>query len=94
MKATRQGAPLHRRRLYCRQLLFLICLVPCCHPAGLLAQDQLPNIIILLADDLGYGELGCQGNKDIPTPHIDSIAKNGIRFTDGYVTAAYCSASR
>ena len=94
MKATRQRAPLHRRRLYCRQLLFLICLIPCCHPADLLAQDQLPNIIILLADDLGYGELGCQGNKDIPTPHIDSIAKNGIRFTDGYVTAAYCSASR
>ncbi len=53
-----------------------------------------PNIVVLFADDLGYGELGCQGNKQIPTPHIDSIAANGIRFTDGYVTAPYCSPSR
>lgn len=58
------------------------------------AQDRTPNIIVLFADDLGYGELGCQGNDQIPTPHIDSIAKNGIRFTNGYVTAPYCSASR
>jgi len=53
-----------------------------------------PNIVILLADDLGYGELGCQGNTEIPTPHIDSIAANGVRFTNGYVTAPFCSASR
>ena len=53
-----------------------------------------PNIVILLADDLGYGELGCQGNSEIPTPHIDSIAANGVRFTNGYVTAPFCSASR
>lgn len=53
-----------------------------------------PNIVLLVADDLGYGELGCQGNPEIPTPHIDSIAENGIRFTSGYVTAPYCSASR
>ncbi len=53
-----------------------------------------PNVVIFIADDLGYGELGCQGNPQIPTPHIDSIANDGIRFTQGYVTAAYCSASR
>jgi len=58
------------------------------------AANRRPNIVLLLADDLGYGELGCQGNPQIPTPHIDSIAANGIRFTDGYVTASYCSASR
>ena len=52
------------------------------------------NIVLLFADDLGYGELGCQGNPQIPTPHIDSIAAGGVRMTDGYVTAAYCSASR
>ncbi|MBR66958.1 MAG: N-acetylgalactosamine-4-sulfatase, partial [Verrucomicrobiales bacterium] len=57
------------------------------------AAERPPNIVLLLADDLGYGELGCQGNPEIPTPHIDSIAKNGVRFTQGYVTAAYCSAS-
>lgn len=53
-----------------------------------------PNIVLLLADDLGYGELGCQGNPQIPTPHIDSLAANGVRFRCGYVTAAYCSPSR
>lgn len=55
---------------------------------------ERPNIVFLIADDLGYGELGCQGNDEIPTPHIDSIASNGVRFTDGYVTAPFCSASR
>ena len=56
--------------------------------------SEMPNLIILLADDLGYGELGCQGNPEIPTPHIDGIAKRGIRFTQGYVTAPNCSPSR
>lgn len=54
-----------------------------------------PNILIFYADDLGWGELGCQGfTKDIPTPHIDSLARNGMRFTNGYVAATYCSPSR
>jgi arylsulfatase A-like enzyme len=53
-----------------------------------------PNFVIFYADDLGWGETGCQGCKDIPTPHIDSIAQNGIRFTQGYVAATYCSPSR
>lgn len=72
----------------------MICLIPCGSSGSLHAQNQPPNIVLLLADDLGYGELGCQGNDEIPTPHIDSLARNGIRFTDGYVTAAFCSASR
>lgn len=55
----------------------------------------LPNIIYIIADDLGYGELSCQNSDtDVPTPHIDSIASNGVRFTDGYVSAPYCAASR
>ena len=57
------------------------------------AEADNPNIIVLLADDLGYGELGCQGNEEIPTPHIDSIAANGVRFTNGYVTGPNCSPS-
>ncbi|MCA9084025.1 MAG: sulfatase-like hydrolase/transferase [Planctomycetaceae bacterium] len=57
-------------------------------------RDLPPNIVILVADDLGYGECGCQGNPQIPTPHIDSIATRGVRFTNGYVTAPFCSASR
>lgn len=61
-------------------------------PSSLSATQ--PNIILLVADDLGYGELGCQGNPQIPTPHIDSLAANGVRFTSGYVTASVCSPSR
>lgn len=57
-------------------------------------QARQPNLIILLADDLGYGELGCQGNPEIPTPNIDSIAAGGMRFTQAYVTAPNCSPSR
>jgi arylsulfatase B len=60
----------------------------------LAAAAEQPNIIILFADDLGYGELSCQGNPEIPTPHIDSIASNGVRFTDGYVAGPNCSPSR
>ena len=53
-----------------------------------------PNVIVILADDLGYGDIGIYGGKDIPTPHIDSIAKNGVRFTQGYVSGPYCSPTR
>ncbi len=55
------------------------------------AGGQGRTLIVFLADDEGYGELGCQGNKEIPTPQIDSIAKAGIRFTSGYVSGPYCS---
>ncbi|MFM8892872.1 MAG: sulfatase-like hydrolase/transferase, partial [Planctomycetia bacterium] len=62
---------------------------------GLLAADRpaaaAPNVIIFYADDLGWGELGCQGNREIPTPHIDSLAAHGLRCTQGYVAATYCS---
>jgi len=54
-----------------------------------------PNVIIFYADDLGWGEITAQGfSKDIPTPNIDSLAHNGLRFTNGYVAATYCSPSR
>lgn len=73
-------------------VLSLASLVP-----TLLAADQppRPNILVILADDMGYGELGCQGfTREIPTPHVDSIARNGIRFTNGYVSGTYCSPTR
>jgi arylsulfatase A-like enzyme len=58
------------------------------------AEPRKPNVIIFLSDDVGYGEYGFQGSTDIPTPHIDSIAKNGVRFTQGYVSGPYCSPTR
>ena len=57
-------------------------------------QPQKPNLIIILADDMGYGDIGCYGSPDVPTPNIDALAKSGTRFTDGYVSCAVCSPSR
>jgi len=48
--------------------------------------DRKPNIVLIVADDLGYADLGFQGVKDIPTPALDALAASGIRFTNGYVT--------
>ena len=59
-----------------------------------MAAEKKPNILIFLSDDVGWAEYGFQGNKDIPTPNIDSIAKNGVRFPQGYVAATYCSPTR
>lgn len=56
-------------------------------------EGRPPNIVIILADDLGFGEPGCYEG-DLPTPHIDSLARDGVRFTSGYVTAPFCAASR
>jgi arylsulfatase A-like enzyme len=53
-----------------------------------------PNVVVILVDDVGWGEFGFQGNKQIPTPHIDSIAQQGIRCSCGYVSGCYCSPTR
>jgi arylsulfatase A-like enzyme len=53
-----------------------------------------PNILILLADDLGYADVGFQECKDIPTPNVDALARSGIRFSNGYVNHPFCSPTR
>ena len=53
-----------------------------------------PNIVFILGDDLGYCDISMYGCKEIPTPNIDSIGKNGIRFSNAYVSAPVCSPSR
>ena len=58
------------------------------------AENRPPNIIIVLTDDLGYGDIGCYGNKIVKTPHLDRFAREGMRFTDCYAAAANCSPSR
>jgi hypothetical protein len=58
------------------------------------AVDRRPNVILFLSDDVGWAEYGFQGAKDIPTPNIDQIAANGIRFTQAYVSGPYCSPTR
>ncbi len=61
---------------------------------GYTQREQKPNIIVILADDLGYADVGFNGCKDIPTPNIDRIASNGVKFTNGYVTFSVCGPSR
>ena len=57
-------------------------------------QGRAPNIVVIVADDLGYADLGVHGVKDIPTPNIDALAAGGTRFTDGYVSGPFCSPTR
>ncbi len=83
---------------------------PSCHAAACLMAATLflgvsplyagspvttkPNILIFYVDDMGYGQLQCYGNKEIPTPNISALSASGIRFTQGYVSAPLCSPSR
>jgi arylsulfatase A-like enzyme len=57
-------------------------------------ETNRPNIVVMYADDLGFGDVGCYGAMDIPTPNIDRLAARGIRFTNGYAAAATCTPSR
>ena len=58
------------------------------------AAPRKPNILVIVGDDMGYADIGAHGCKDIPTPHIDSLARNGVRCSSGYVTGPYCSPTR
>jgi len=69
-----------------------ICSMP--EPAMSRARVRKPNIVILFIDDLGYGDLGSFGCRDIPTPHMDSLAANGVKCTNSYITNPPCSPSR
>lgn len=72
--------------------VFLVAISGCSAPEPGSARRP-PNIVLLVADDLGYAELGCQGG-DLPTPRIDALAAGGLRFRAGYVTCPFCSPSR
>jgi arylsulfatase A-like enzyme len=63
-------------------------------PARAADRPAKPNIVVLLADDMGYADAGFQGCKDIPTPNLDALAKSGVRCANGYVSGPYCSPTR
>lgn len=73
--------------------LFLILFLTAC-PTFAAEPPAKPNIVFILADDLGYGDLGCYGQKKIRTPHLDRLAAEGIRFTQCYAGSTVCAPSR
>ncbi len=77
-----------RKSIFDFILPYLLCL-----PWLASAADK-PNILVIVADDMGYADSGVQGCKDVATPNIDSLAKNGVRFPNGYVSGCVCSPSR
>jgi len=90
-------APMFRPVWLAWRLVMLACLVG----AGLtgsagsaFAQRKHPNIIVILADDLGYGDLGCFGQKTLKTPRLDAMAQEGMRFTQFYAGSSVCAPSR
>jgi arylsulfatase A-like enzyme len=76
-----------------RLLLAMLLLAPAAH-ASAAEPARKPNVIVILADDLGYADLGFQGCKDVPTPHLDALAKGGVRCTSGYASCPVCSPTR
>ena len=73
------------------RLVVLISLALTCR---MFAQQRPPNIVLILADDLGYGDSGCYGAAKVKTPNIDKLAAGGLRFTDAHSTSGTCTPSR
>ena len=67
-------------------------LTPSCAPHG--RTDGPPNVVIILADDLGYGDLGCYGARNVETPNVDRLAEQGVRLTQAYATSSVSTPSR
>jgi arylsulfatase A len=75
-------------------LTFRLCLAAACAGSAALAAADRPNFVILFADDLGYGDLGCFGHPTIRTPNLDRMANEGVKLTSFYVAASVCTPSR
>lgn len=91
MASEASGPP---RKLMKTLFLFLLCSALTVVTAATSPNPPRPNIVVLLADDLGYGDISSYGGRDVPTPHIDGLAREGVRFTDGYVMSPACAPSR
>jgi arylsulfatase len=88
--ATFDEVVLRRSSMRCRTAWILTWLLLACGTAG----GRSPNVILVVADDLGYAELGCYGQQWIATPHLDQLAREGMRFTEFYAGNAVCAPSR
>ncbi len=88
---TEESNWLCRTPVWAVAFLFLLASNAIAQPAS---DDRKPNIIIIMADDMGYGDLSCYGATELETPHIDALAEEGIRFTSGYCSASTCTPTR
>ena len=89
--------PHHCQRVVAYAVAMVVLLASVNNPANAVAAEtgaEKPNILLIVADDLGYADVGFHGGKEIPTPHIDSITAGGVQFTNGYVTCPVCSPTR
>jgi hypothetical protein len=82
------------RRSEMRTCLYLAMLLALAGMGAAPRRDAKPNIIIIIADDVGYGDVGCYGATQVKTPKIDRLAAQGLRFTDAHSTSATCTPSR
>jgi arylsulfatase A-like enzyme len=87
-----EGAPMIRRTLVTAGVILSIATVT--FPAAAQGTAAKPNVVLIMMDDLGYGDLGSYGAPDAKTPNIDRLAREGIRFTDSYANGAVCSPTR
>ena len=74
--------------------MFLAATLPLLSQADSVRSTGKPNIVVILGDDIGYGDFGCYGSTKISTPNIDALAGAGMRFTNGYATASTCTPTR
>src|SRR5688572_32639129 len=77
-----------------RSLLACFLLIAICARFAGAAEATRPNLVLIICDDLGWGDLGCYGNATIKTPNLDRLAGNGARFTDFYAAGIQCTPSR
>ena len=76
------------------RLLFVVAVLLSTTLPALAADKKLPNIVVILADDIGYGDLSCYGASKVQTPHLDGLAREGMKFTDAHSPAAVCTPTR
>ena len=94
MKPSRAISHPSRKRSTLKPLLTLFAILLLAPPSALSAVVAKPNIVLILADDLGYGSLGCYGNTEVKTPNLDRLAAGGVRLTDFHSNGAMCSPTR
>lgn len=84
----------HMRRGHFLSAVWLIIAIGTVTTAPIAGADRKPNILLIVGDDMGYADIGVQGATDIRTPHLDALARHGVRFSSGYVSGPYCSPTR